>query len=66
MMSEPVVTFAQLRRLGYCSPRILAWCREHKISVRRFRVGVPVSEIRATGCAFAIKAAELAEQEADQ
>lgn len=66
-MSEPVVTFEHLRRLEYCKPRILQWCRDHQIPARRFKrdVGVPVSEVKATGCPFAIAAAELAEQEAE-
>ncbi|WKE65083.1 hypothetical protein PVT67_15680 [Gallaecimonas kandeliae] len=65
-MAEPVVTFAQLRRLRYCAPRIRAWCREHGIDARRLRegAGIPVSEVRATGCGFAAKAADLAEREA--
>ena len=67
-MTEPVVTLAHLRRLDYCKTRILEWCKEYGIPARRFcrNVGVPVSEVRATGCAFAIAAADLAEREASQ
>ncbi|MDX1464130.1 MAG: hypothetical protein R3215_00325 [Halomonas sp.] len=65
MSDEPVVTLRHLRALGYCVPRIRAWCREHGIDLREFQEehGVPVSRVRATGCYFAARAADLAESE---
>ncbi|WP_420553968.1 hypothetical protein [Neptuniibacter marinus] len=63
-MSEVLVTFQDLRKLKYCAPRVRVWCDDHGIDIRRFRAGIPASELRATGCGLAIKAAELAEREA--
>lgn len=60
-----VVTFEHLRALNYCSSSLRNWSKEHNIPLRRFKDGVPVDEIRATGCPFAIKAAEYAEQQAE-
>ncbi len=56
-----MVTFRHLRQLGYCAGGIKRWCAEHGFDARRFRDGVPASELRATGSAFAIKAADHAE-----
>lgn len=64
MKTEPVVTFKTLRSLKYCAASVKRWCDQHEIDIRRFRDGVPVSEIRATGCPMALAAADKAEQEA--
>lgn len=60
-MSEVVVTFKHLRELNFCAPGIKRWCIKNGLEFKRFRSGVPASELRATGCSFAIKAADLAE-----
>lgn len=56
-----VVTFKDLRELKYCSPSILDFCQRHGINPRRFRLGVPVQELRATGHFYAIAACDYVE-----
>lgn len=58
------VYFRHLRKLEYCKPRILQWCNDHNISPKVFRVGIESDELRKTGCGMAIRAADLADDEA--
>lgn len=60
-MSEALVTFKHLRQLGFCAPGIKRWCQQHNFDARRFREGVPVSELRTFNCDFAQRAADAAE-----
>ncbi len=61
MIDDPLVTFEDIRELNYCVHSVTKFCQDYKIDIRRFRKGVPASELRATGFHFAIKAAEHAE-----
>jgi len=59
--SEPVVTFDDIRGARYCIPSVRAFCAEFNIDIRRFREGVPVSVLIATGHHFAVKLAKAVE-----
>lgn len=48
-----------------CAPGIRQWFHQHGLSLTEFlEHGLPASRLRATGCAYALRAIELAEQEA--
>lgn len=64
-MSEPTVTLQHVRQLKLCAAGARAWCQRNGIDWATLRdTGIPVSELRATGDAFALRACALAEQEA--
>lgn len=58
------VYFHHLRKLKYCTPRIKQWCEDHGVPLRSFREGIESDELRKTGCSLAIRAADLADEEA--
>jgi len=58
------VTFKHLRQAHFCTPGIRRWCSQHGFMMRDFREGIDSQRLRDTGCGFACRAAELAEQEA--
>lgn len=64
-MTEPMVTMRHVRAMGMCAAGARAWCERHGVDWARVRgQGIPVSELRENGDAFALKACELAEEEA--
>jgi len=63
MTAEPVVTFQTLRRMGWCAAGVRNWCDRNRFDMRRFREGVPVSELREMKCPLADKAIAAAERE---
>ena len=62
-MTDAMVTFKHLRALGFCAPGIKRWCQQNDFDPRRFREGVPASELRTYKCDFAQRAADAAEAE---
>jgi hypothetical protein len=60
------VYFRHLKALKYCTPRIRQWCADHGYAMRMFRAGIEADELRKTGCGMAIKAADLADREAQE
>lgn len=60
------VYFSHLRKLRYCAPRVRQWCIHNGISLNAFRDGIDSDELRKTGCGLAIKAADLADAEAER
>lgn len=60
------VYFSHLRKLEYCVPRIRQWCADNGVPIKAFREGIEADELRKTGCGLAIKAADLADAEAER
>ena len=60
-MTDPIVTVAHCRTLGYCARGMRAFFARHSLDWDEFRHnGSPASKIEATGDAMAIAAASLA------
>ncbi len=63
-MTEPVVTLAHCRELGYCSSGLRAFFKRHGLDWSTFvREGLPAPVIESTGDAMATRAAQRARQE---
>lgn len=63
--AQPIVTLAHCRQLGYCSRGMRAFFAAHGLDWSEFRErGLPAPTIEATGDAMALRAAQLARNEA--
>ncbi len=63
-MTEPIVTLAHCRALGYCARGMRTFFAQHGLDWQQFRErGMPADQIEATGDAMAQRAAALAREE---
>lgn len=71
-MSELIITIEHVRAARIagagtqCAPGIRAWFNHHELSLTDFlQNGLSESRLRATNCAFALRAIEVARLEAE-
>lgn len=63
-MAEARVYLRHLRAARFCVSGAKGWAERNNLNWKDLKTGVPVSVLRATGCALAEQICQIAEEEA--